>query len=132
MQDGIKFKDYGKHYSEDSFFKKIMSYAKAAGLRIVYTCLLLYYALQNPEMPAKTRAMIMGALGYFILPVDLIPDITPVVGYGDDGAVLMAAVLAAAVYIDEDVRNKAKKKLKDIFGDYDEKEIKDVDRKIDN
>lgn len=130
MQDELNFGEYEKHYSEDNLFKKILKYAKAAGIKVVYLCLLLYYALQNPEMPTHIKATIIGALGYFVLPLDLIPDITPIVGYGDDLAVLTSALVTASLYIDGEVRLKAKKKLVDLFGEYDEKELRDIDNKI--
>ncbi|MFO0211413.1 MAG: DUF1232 domain-containing protein, partial [Pseudanabaena sp.] len=57
------------------------------------------------------------ALGYFIFPLDAIPDITPVVGYADDLGALAAAVAAVAIHIDENVKEKTRQKLKDWFGD---------------
>src|SRR5690606_41277761 len=60
---------------------------------------------------------IVGALGYFILPFDLIPDIAVGVGYVDDLGVLTAALISVAMYIDNDIKNQAKSKLADWFGD---------------
>ena len=77
----------------------------------------LYYVAQKPDVPLKVKAAIYGALGYLILPMDLVPDMIPVVGYGDDAAALVFALGVAHMYIDEDIRRKAKDKLVAIFGE---------------
>jgi uncharacterized membrane protein YkvA (DUF1232 family) len=55
-------------------------------------------------------------LGYFISPIDAIPDVIPFVGYSDDLGVLVAAVATVSTYITDDVKAKAKAKLQDWFG----------------
>lgn len=130
MDGKIKVKKYKKYYSENDLFEKIKKYAKVAGVNIVYIGLLLFYTLENPKLPLKIKSIIMGGLGYFIFPIDLIPDLMPVVGYSDDLGVLMGVLIIAAFYIDEDVKNKAKTKLKDWFGDYDKEIIKEINKKI--
>lgn len=114
---------YEKHYSEESFFNKIIRYAKSAGIKVIYVALLLYYTLKKPSTPPWAKTAIIGALGYFIFPIDLIPDILPGVGYVDDLSVMAAALATVAAYIDDEVREQAKEKLKDWFGDFDEKKI---------
>lgn len=106
-----------KHFSIEELWKKIKKYSKKAGSSVIYVVLILYYTLQKPEIPKAAKLTIAGALGYFILPVDLIPDLMPGVGYVDDFSVLMAAIFQVLVHIDEDVKNQAKNKLKDIFGE---------------
>lgn len=88
-----------------------------AGSTAVYVVLLLYYVLQKEEVPKKNKAIIIGALGYFILPLDLIPDLAAGVGYTDDLGALLAALWQVSMYIDDDVKNQAKEKLKNWFGD---------------
>lgn len=77
----------------------------------------------------KVKATIYGALGYFILPLDVIIDFAPL-GYTDDLTVLGAAIVMASLYIDKDVKIKARKKLKEIFGKFDERKLREIDRKI--
>ena len=132
MQDKINAKKYQDHYSEEKLFGKILKFAKSAGIKVVYAVLLLFYALKKPDLPVKVRGTIIGALGYFIFPVDLISDLIPVVGYTDDMALLIAALGITAFYIDDEVKKKAKAKLKDIFGDYNDDELKEVDEKIED
>lgn len=107
---------YSKDYSEDSFWNKITSVLKSAGLELIYKALQLYYAMQNPNCPMTVKAGIIAALGYFISPIDLIPDFIPVVGFTDDLAAIGAALVMAHMYIDSDVKRMAREKIDDIFG----------------
>ncbi|QQZ11369.1 DUF1232 domain-containing protein [Heyndrickxia vini] len=106
-----------KHYSDDKFWDKLKKYGKKAGGVVVYAVLLLYYTLQKPTVPKKTKVFIIGALGYFILPTDLIPDFLPGIGYVDDLGALGAAVFQIAAHIDKEVKAKAKDKVVQWFGD---------------
>ena len=109
-------KQYEKKYTEDSFWDKVVKFAKTAGREVIEKALWLYYAAQQPNTPLWARTAIYGALGYFISPIDAIPDITPVVGYADDLAVLAAAVATVATYIKADVKERAAEKLRGWFG----------------
>jgi len=73
---------------------------------------------------------IIGAIGYFIFPFDLITDFIPFGGYSDDLAALMFAIAQVAYHITPDIRFKAKDKLGEWFSHYDEAEIADIDEKI--
>ena len=107
---------YGKDYSEDGLWDKISGNLKKAGANLIYKVLQLFYVAQNPNVPMKIRAAMIAPLGYFISPVDLIPDLTPVVGYTDDAAVISMAIAFAHAYIDDEIRRKAKDKLVAFFG----------------
>ena len=117
MEENVKFEQYEKHYNEESFWEKVKKFAVKAGGKVIYLALKLYFALQSEKIPTWAKGIIIGALGYFILPIDLIPDVMPVVGFTDDFGVLAAAIAAVAAYIDDDVRAKAKGKMRDWFGD---------------
>jgi uncharacterized membrane protein YkvA (DUF1232 family) len=122
---------YTTHFSDDSFWVKIKKQCVKAGAKVIYAALLLFYALQEPAVPLKAKAKITGALGYFIFPVDAIADVTPVVGYADDFGVLMLALVAVSMYINDDVKLKARNKLKDFFGDIiDWNDLDDIEKKI--
>lgn len=108
---------YSPQYSEQGLWKKIKGVAKVAGEKIIYNVLLLYYVAQSPETPAKHKAAIYGALGYFILPTDIIPDILPGVGYTDDLTAIMAVVTLVSINITDAVRRSAEQKLREWFGD---------------
>ncbi|MEE0990382.1 MAG: YkvA family protein [Paludibacteraceae bacterium] len=128
MEKEIKTEElvkYEKHYSEDGLWKKLGNVAKKVGLKPIYHVLLLYYVLINESTPKKYKTMIIGALGYFILPIDMIPDFIPVVGYTDDVAAIAGAILAVAKCVSPEIKAQAKAKLKEWFGEYDELEIAD-------
>lgn|SRR5690554_3969436 len=114
MSEVSKFE---KEYSSDSFWDKVVKVAKTAGYEVIEKALWLYYAAQDPKTPLWAKTTIYGALGYFIMPLDVIPDFTPVAGYSDDLGVLLAALGAVAMYVTDDVKTQAKQKLKDWFGD---------------
>jgi uncharacterized membrane protein YkvA (DUF1232 family) len=103
-------------YSDSSFWEKIKTFALRAGREVVEKALWLYYAARRPETPAWAKAVIYGALAYFISPVDAIPDVTPILGYTDDLGVLVAAIGVVSAYINEEVKGQAQKKLRDWFG----------------
>ena len=107
---------YAATYSDAGFWRKLLDFAKAAGREVVELALELYYALQSPATPAWAKAVILGALGYFISPVDLIPDFIPVVGYTDDLGVLAAAVGTVATYITPEHKAAAAAKVQEWFG----------------
>jgi uncharacterized membrane protein YkvA (DUF1232 family) len=103
---------YVKEYSESSFWDKIKNFAKKAGCELIEKSVMLYYVAKDDETPASAKALIFGALGYFISPIDLIPDITPVIGFGDDLTVLSATILTVVNSIKDEHKEKAKKKIK--------------------
>ncbi|GLC88987.1 YkvA family protein [Lysinibacillus piscis] len=124
--DNEIMQQHDTHYSEDKLWAKIKKYAKKAGSSVVYAVLILYFVLQKEEVPKKDKVIIIGALGYFIFPFDLIPDMAVGVGYADDIGALVAALVRVAMYIDEDIKQQAKAKLTDWFGeDVDTSDIDD-------
>ena len=107
---------YAASYSQDGLFDKISKYAKNIGLNLINEALKLWYATDNPNLPGKTKATIIGALGYLISPLDLVPDVLPVVGYTDDAGAVALAIAMAQAFIDQKVKDKAKAKIDEIFG----------------
>ena len=115
--------DYARNYSDNSFWNKVLNIAKKAGIKIIYLALLLYYALNSNNLSLRDRATIYFALGYLILPVDLIPDSIPIIGLTDDFGVLINAFKRIKENITDDIRKQAKDKLIEIFKNIDEFEI---------
>jgi len=115
---------YSKVYKKDLFLAKINRIAKKAGAKLVYASFLLYYVLADPKFPVKHKAIVLGALGYLILPIDLMPDALPVVGLTDDLAALIFAIKAIFDYITPEVKKKAHDKVLSLFGEVDERELK--------
>lgn len=67
-----------------------------------------YFAAVDPATPKPAKAVLLGALAYFILPTDVIPDIFAGLGYTDDAAVLIAALKMLAPHITDDHKEKAR------------------------
>ena len=84
--------DYSNHFSEGSFWDKISEIEYLGGL--VSKARLLFRTWKNPNTPLWVKSLIVGALGYLIFPIDAVPDIIPILGYGDDAGVLTGAVAA--------------------------------------
>lgn len=114
---------YQKHYNEKDFAFKLGKAARKAGIKVIYLALVLYYVLKSPSVSRTDKGKIWGALGYFILPIDLIPDFLPVAGYTDDLAALMWAFYSVAKNVTPEIRAQARHKLHDWFDEYDEAEI---------
>ncbi len=112
-EESMKGKE--KYYSDGKFWSKVKSYGERAGKKTVYYSLLLYYTAKSSDVPKSSKMIILGALGYLILPIDLIPDFIPVIGLADDATVIIAAVFKVISHIDGDIKNKAKQKMSDLF-----------------
>ena len=117
-------------FSEKKFWRKIQCYSKKAGVQVVYAALLLYYMMQSKEVPISAKAGIAAALAYFILPTDLIPDIALMIGYTDDIGVLLFTLSQLVDYITPEVREKARTKLGEWFGEIELKDVKKIEGKI--
>lgn len=117
---------YQENYSESKLLTKITSVGRWAGAKVVYAVLLLYYVLRNPNVSMADKSKIYGALGYFILPTDLILDIIPIVGYTDDMAAIMWAIHTVAKNITPEIKKQAKAKLSEWFDNYNEKKIDEM------
>ena len=121
QKDGFAFAlvlddDFSGHYSESSFWDKLLHFAKQAGREVVHKALILYYAGKDPSTPMWAKGVITAALGYFIFPLDAIPDITPFVGYADDLGAMAAALAAIASSITKEHIDKATAKIEEWFG----------------
>ena len=118
-------KKYEKLYSEESLMTKISRFAKKAGLNTTYYVLLLYQTLISGKTPLKDKAVVIGALGYFICPIDLIPDMMFGTGFLDDASILLYALSVVANSITEDIKKEDRKKLHNLF-DFEDEELDSI------
>ena len=119
------FMSYSDKFSPKGFVEKISRVAKRAGAKLVYSALVLYYMLQSKNVTVKEKAIIIGALGYLISPLDVLPDAIPIVGLSDDLSVLVYVISKVWGDVPEDVKAKAKEKLADWFDDDEVAEVQD-------
>ena len=123
------FMAYADKFSSGDFVDKIQRIAKRAGSKLVYGSLLLYYTMQSNKVSRKDKAIIIGALGYLISPLDVMPDAIPIVGLADDMAVLVYVLKKVWSLVSDESRQKAKEKMSLWF---DDDEMEGVDDIIDD
>ena len=82
--------------------------------KILYYLLLPYYTTIAQSTPMSKKAIIYSALVYFFLPIDLIPDALPIVGFTDDLGAVVASVIAIAESLTPEIKQKAKEKAEKI------------------
>ena len=117
-----------QHYSDKDFFKTLKKYGSKLGFKGLHTAATLYTALKSPNMSKANKMIILGALGYLILPFDVVADILPLVGLSDDIFVLTTALTKVFMSIDDDMKNDAHALLKEKFGDrYEYEQLDKVD-----
>lgn len=75
----------------------------------------VWYCARDPATPARVKAILLGAVAYFVLPFDVIPDVIAGLGYGDDLAVLLAAIRAVRPHITDTHRARAREALRRRF-----------------
>ena len=88
-------------------FKRVV-----ARLPFAEDLLAAYYCAFDRETPRHVQATLLGAIAYFILPFDFIPDMLPVLGFTDDAAVLATAIRMVATHITPEHRDAARAALK--------------------
>ena len=120
---------YANKFSQSEFVEKIARIAKRAGSKLVYAALILYYTLQSDKVSKADKAIIIGALGYMISPLDVIPDAIPIAGLTDDLAVLIYVLKKVWTGIDPEILQKAKERLSKWF---DEDEIIEAEHLFDS
>lgn len=98
---------YQKHYSANRFMAKLPQLAKWAGRKLLQPALELYFAATDKDTPTWAKQTIYGALGYLLLPIDVLPDFLPMIGFSDDLSVLLAAIAAVATHIKPEHKDKA-------------------------
>lgn len=89
-----------------SFWRKIVS----LGTRVPFAedLLAAYYCAFDRATPLQVKATLIGAIAYFVLPLDAIPDVLPVLGFTDDAAVLATALKLVASCIQPEHRDAAR------------------------
>jgi len=114
FQEMVKGKE--KHYSEKGFLNKIKSVGGKIGAKTLHEVATLFVALKSDEMPTANKLIVLGALGYFILPLDVIADFLPLLGLSDDVFVITTALAKVYGSITDDMREEADSLLKNKLG----------------
>lgn len=107
-----------KYYSEDGLLEKFKNCALKAGINVIYNALLLFHLIGDSKTPVIYKGIIIGALGYFISPIDLVPDFIPLLGYSDDLAALtlaLSTVLSGIGHLDPKIKAQTREDLTEWF-----------------
>ena len=101
---------------EEKFGTDFLARLKRVAKRIPFAedLLAAWFCARDPATPRRVRLTLLAALGYFVLPMDAIPDIMPLIGFTDDAAVIAAAIAAVAGSIKPEHRERAKATLSDL------------------
>src|SRR5271163_1645983 len=105
----------GGKQAQQEFWRKLQRLV--AGLPFAEDLLAAHYCAFDRQTPFHVKAVLVGAIAYFILPTDLIPDYIPVIGYTDDAAVLAAALKLVSTHITDDHREAAQRMLARLRGE---------------
>lgn len=116
FEEVYEIEKYGTYYAEDKLWEKIGRIAKKAGATVIRPVFQLYYMLQDAEVPVRQKAYIVGALGYFILPFDLIPEaVLSVIGFTDDVAVMGLVLRLVKDSLTPAIRHRADAKVSELL-----------------
>jgi len=109
--------DSGAAFSKPRLWRTLRRVVAVASRKVALTALTLFYCLQDPDTPNWAKGVIVGALGYLVLPLDLIPDLVPGAGYSDDWGVIVAALATVSAYVKEDHKIKAEAQVCRLLGE---------------
>lgn len=99
---------------ERGFWTKLRKYVRH--VPFVQDALAAYYCAMDGETPLHVKAVLFGALAYFVLPIDIVPDIIAWIGFTDDAAVLYAAIRTVAPHIKVSHRDQARAAIDKLAG----------------
>ena len=105
------FRQIKKRFNADSFHSELITFIRRTGAKVAYATLLLYHSYQSGDTPSWAKRTILGSIAYLLAPVDLIPDLTPFLGFSDDFGVLMFGLVSIAGHITPDIREKAQDQI---------------------
>jgi uncharacterized membrane protein YkvA (DUF1232 family) len=129
MNDDQKFEKMidGKeeHYSDKKFLSKLKSNGTGLGYKALKAAATLYVALKSPDMSKANKLILAGALGYFILPFDVIADFLPMVGLTDDIFVIVTALSKVYFAITDEMKEEASQLIDKKFGKEQVEELKE-------
>jgi len=94
---------------QQAFWAKVKRFGRQ--LPFIEDLLAAYYCVGDPATPRKVKLILVGAIAYFVLPTDAVPDLLPFLGFADDAAMIAAAITQVAGAITETHRDKARTAL---------------------
>ena len=117
MMVTMQYEKFRKYFSESGFLDKVKSAGGQLSRKGVWSGFTLFYTLKDEDTPAWVRTVILGTLGYFIFPMDALPDFIPVLGFTDDLGAMATAISTLMPYIKSDHKRMATEKVASLFGE---------------
>jgi uncharacterized membrane protein YkvA (DUF1232 family) len=108
---------------------KIAKAGKKIGINIIFGAMILYYSLQDEGVPTWAKTILAGAISYFIIPFDILPDFIPGGGFTDDWGVILLAISQVAIFVTPETKHKAREKMEAWF-DLDEEALMAVEEAL--
>lgn len=105
-----------KHYSDKKFLGKMKGFGGGLGYKALQAASTLFVALKSPDMSKANKLIVLGALGYFILPLDVVADFLPLVGLTDDAFVILAALAKVYTSITDEMKIEADEWIENTLG----------------
>ena len=99
---------YERHYNEDKLWQKLHKFAGKWGEKLLLPAMMLYCMMKSPTVSLRDKTIILGALGYLILPLDAVPDFIPMLGIVDDISAIMLVLKTLGKDITPEIRKEAK------------------------
>lgn len=118
------------YFNEPALMVKIRKFYVKAGQKVIYAVLLLFYVFKNQEVDLKTKLTIAAALGYFIVPVDAVFDLAPVLGYTDDLGILVYTLVSISSLVTPGIKLQARIKMNEWFPKIDPGQLVAVENKF--
>ena len=99
---------YERHYNEVKFWQKLRKHARKWGDKLLYPAMMLYCMMKSPNVSLRDKTIIIGALGYLILPLDAVPDFIPMLGIIDDISAIMLVLKTLDKDVTPEIRQQAR------------------------
>lgn len=107
---------YSHYYKENRFFSSLKKAARKVGKEATMKLLLLYYLFKSDKVSNYSKLLLLASLGYFISPIDLIPDfLVPIIGFTDDLAVAELILYTLRSSLTDEIRRLAESRTRQIF-----------------
>lgn len=105
-----------RSFSDAGSWSALKTSTASAGRKTIEIALTLYYAASSESTPAMVKALIWGALAYFVMPLDAIPDLIPLAGFTDDATALASAAAMSAASIRQEHKTRARQTVDELLG----------------
>lgn len=117
MQVTCNAEKYRKEYDRSRFIEKLSRVARYIGSKAVFSLLVMFYATLDKSIPFKARATLLAVLGYFVSPIDVIPDALPLLGFADDMAAVSFVLRQIWNNLNKETVSKARRRMRQWFPD---------------